>query len=323
MRLDETLSTTMGNKLIELFKNDEKAFHILYAVSSTRKTRLRSIFKMALRNELFLIYMECLIPMDENRSGCKSTPDTNFIELVKRITKIQSSMSENEFRLEAACLIALEFTAQTCIIRIKSYLGSFEFNTGEIESVFMIAFGDLKEHGKQFVFAIDEASAAAKLFYPYFISGHNGNKYRGLLTPLVVFLYQFQAPAGTSFSLEYGSTIYSDIGKGSITNYLIDFEILTIEMIESYLELISHQLESKFGNIIEKENPYDNIDHHGWKNVMKILFVDCWFFGSYIPSHEINDWERHLIEADIAHLLENNKKSLAIDEPLSVDVVKK
>lgn len=59
------------------------------------------------------------------------------------------------------------------------------------------------------------------------------------LTPLVMFLYQFQAPvviAGTSFSLEYGRSIYGDIGKGTTVDYLIDFEMLTVEMIESYLE---------------------------------------------------------------------------------------
>ena len=199
-----------------------------------------------------------------------------------------------------------------------------------------------------------------------------------------MFLNHFQVPiviAGTFFSLEYGRTIYSGIGKGATTDYLVDFEILTDKMIESYLkrflnlsdcnlkdiiefknlagrprfatrlvleiirleekskdlskqdvlesavkqtiQIISGQLESKFSGIIEREKPYDNVDPHGWKNIMETLFVDCWFFGGYIPSHEICPRERNLIEADIAHLLENNKKSLAIDELLSVNVVKK
>ena len=167
MRLDQTLSTTMGNKLIKLFKNNKKAFHVLYAVSGAGKTR--SIFEMAMHNELFVIYMECLPSLDEDRTGFESTPDTNFVGLFRRITAIQS-MQDNEFRSEAERLIALEFTVrvlylvllekrgkltprshllaqinggQACIATIKSYLSSFEFETNEIESVVRIAFRNL------------------------------------------------------------------------------------------------------------------------------------------------------------------------------------
>ncbi|GBC02095.1 hypothetical protein RclHR1_04450003 [Rhizophagus clarus] len=93
--------------------------------------------------------------------------------------------------------------------------------------------------------------------------------------------------------------------------------------VKKTIQVINRQLEFEFNDIIKNEKPYDNVDRHGWEDVMETLFVDCWFFGGYIPNHEINDRERHLVEAGIAHLLENNKKSLAIDEPLSVNVVKK
>ncbi|CAB4491594.1 hypothetical protein RhiirA5_418499 [Rhizophagus irregularis] len=239
-----------------------------------------------------------------------------------------------------------------------------------------------KGYNKRVVFAIDEASAASTLFYPRFANsrGHDS----GLLTPLVMFLDNFQVPiiiAGTSFSLEYGKS-NSDIGKGKTPNYLIDFEMLTVENIESYLErflslsdcnlkdivelkylagrprfaarivlevirlekngngfiskqdvlkeaikqtinVISGQLEFKFSEIVEKKNPYDIVDFHAWKNIMETLFVNCWFFGSYMASYEINDHKIFLIENGIAHLLKNNKSFLAIDEPLSVDAVKK
>ncbi|CAG8599845.1 16690_t:CDS:2 [Rhizophagus irregularis] len=161
MRLDETLSTAMGNKLIKLFENNETAFHLLYAVSGAGKTR--SIFEMAMHNKFFVIYMECRGSMDEDRAFLDPTHDINFAELDERITEILS-LSENEFRSKAKCLIALEFTArvfylilllernegltprdhllaqigggQTCIAMIKTYLKSFK--TAELESVLRI-----------------------------------------------------------------------------------------------------------------------------------------------------------------------------------------
>jgi hypothetical protein len=66
---------------------------------------------MVMHNEFFIIYVECRKSMDENRAGFESTPDTNFAELDKRITEILS-LSEDEFRLKAERLIALEITAR-------------------------------------------------------------------------------------------------------------------------------------------------------------------------------------------------------------------
>ncbi|CAB5390881.1 unnamed protein product [Rhizophagus irregularis] len=383
MRLDETLSNAMGNKLIKLFENNETAFHLLYAVSGAGKTR--SIFEMAMHNKFFVIYMECRGSMDEDRAFLDPTHDINFAELDERISEILS-LSENEFRSKAKHLIALEFTArvfylilllernegnltprdhllaqigggQTCIAMIKMYLKSFK--TAELESVLRIA---LEHYLKEIT-----------------NEGHDS----GLLTPLVMFLDNFQVPiviAGTSFSLEYGKS-NSDIGKGKTPDYLIDFEMLTVENIESYLERflnlsdcnlkdivelkylagrprfaahivlevihlekngngfiskqdvlkeaikqtinVISQLEFKFSEIVEKKNPYDIVDFHAWKNIMETLFVNCWFFGGYMASYEINDHKIFLIENGIAHLLKNNKSFLAIDEPLSVDAVKK
>src|SRR5688572_30480453 len=61
----------------------------------------------------------------------------------------------------------------------------------------------------------------------------------GLLTPMIEFLNRRSAPiviAGTSFSLEQGKCIQSDIGKGVTKDYLVDFQTLTIKEVESYLE---------------------------------------------------------------------------------------
>jgi hypothetical protein len=42
--------------------------------------------------------------------------------------------------------------------------------------------------------------------------------------------------AGTSFSLEHGKSIQSDIGKGITDDYIVNFQSLTIEEVKSYLE---------------------------------------------------------------------------------------
>jgi hypothetical protein len=92
------------------------------------------------------------------------------------------------------------------------------------------------------------------------------------------------------------------------------------EAIEATIKAISERLKSTLEKFIEVAN--DGNDSHGWKNTMDALFIGCQFFGGYVSRYEVDDRERKLIDSGIAHLLENNKKSLVIDEPLAVEVVK-
>ena len=185
--------------------------------------------------------------------------------------------------------------------------------------------------------------------------------------------------SGTSFSLEQGESILSDIGKGVINEYLDEFESFTTENVETYLENLLElsdcdlksikefnclagrprfasrlvveiiRVEAKCGKTESKQNVLkiaieatikaiserlkstlekfievasDGNDSHGWKNTMDALFIGCQFFGGYVSRYEVNDRERKLIDSGIARLSENNKKSLVIDEPLAVEVVK-
>src|SRR3954447_8368244 len=80
--------------------------------------------------------------------------------------------------------------------------------------------------GKRPIFAIDEANVAiTKYFFGYFKNLHD--KPRGLLTPMVVFLFKQSTSiviSGTSFSLSQGESVLSDIGKGVTSEYLDKFE---------------------------------------------------------------------------------------------------
>ncbi|CAG8470689.1 11402_t:CDS:2 [Funneliformis mosseae] len=403
MRLDDKFISPMGDRLIKLCK-DENMFHLLYAVSG----KTRAIFDMAMHNEIFITYIECLKRKDEI-AGLEPAADANFGELVVRITEIFEKKPINLAVLEANRLIALEFTArvlhfillkenienltprdyllaqinggQNCIANIKLYLISFEFTTAEMEAIFIIATQDhLTLNRETHLFAIDEANAATTIFFGNFLN-HN-NHPRGLLTPLITFLGQLRVPiviAGTSFTLGHGKSIYGDIGKGVTADYLVDFKMLKLEEVESYLEryldlsecnlknieeikylagrprfaarfvleiirleknynrtiskqdvlkqaikqtieAISDRLKSTLENIIK--DAYDGSDKNGWKNIMEVLFVNCWFFGGYVSRHEVVDRSRRLIDSGIARLVENDKKSMVIDELITVDVVK-
>jgi hypothetical protein len=90
--------------------------------------------------------------------------------------------------------------------------------------------------------------------------------------------------------------------------------------IKATIKAISERLKSTLEKFIEVAN--NGSDSHGWKNTMDALFIGCQFFGGYVTRHEVDDREIKLIDSGIAHLLENNKRSLVIDEPLAVEVVK-
>jgi hypothetical protein len=55
---------------------------------------------------------------------------------------------------------------------------------------------------------------------------------------MVVFLFEHRASiviSGTSFSLEQGESVLSDVGKGVTNEYLDEFGSFSIENLESYL----------------------------------------------------------------------------------------
>ena len=54
MRLNDKEITPMSEHLVTLFENEEKAFHLLYAVSGAGKTR--AIFDMAMHNNIYRMY---------------------------------------------------------------------------------------------------------------------------------------------------------------------------------------------------------------------------------------------------------------------------
>src|SRR5437762_3356931 len=88
MRLNDKEIIPIGKYFITLFKNKEKAFYLLYAVSGADKTR--AIFDMAMHNEIFVTYIEYMSAADKSQSCVKMEPtaDTNFGDLVERIRKI-------------------------------------------------------------------------------------------------------------------------------------------------------------------------------------------------------------------------------------------
>src|SRR5436190_2065197 len=123
---------------------------------------------MAMHNEIFVTYIECLPAADESKAHKKMEPtaDTNFQNLVVRISEIKvnpgSEDAKESFRLEAQRFIAQDFTARILylvilkkrfesltpceyllsqidggrqsIALIKTYLKSFE--TSDLETIF-------------------------------------------------------------------------------------------------------------------------------------------------------------------------------------------
>lgn len=121
MRLNDKKITPMGEYLVELFENEEKAFHLLYAVSGAGKTR--AIFDMAMHNKIFVTYIECMPAADESQGCVKMEPtaDTNFGDLVERIKEINVRTDDEHdnienamklFRVKAKHFIAQDFTAR-------------------------------------------------------------------------------------------------------------------------------------------------------------------------------------------------------------------
>ena len=73
---------------------------------------------------------------------------------------------------------------------------------------------------------------------------------------MLEFLYQQPVSiviAGTSFSLEQGKSIQSDIGKGVTDDYIVNFQTLTIEEVESYLERYLDLSKCNFKDIEERK----------------------------------------------------------------------
>ena len=71
---------------------------------------------------------------------------------------------------------------------------------------------------------------------------------------MVEFLYRQPVSiviAGTSFSLEQGKSIQSNIGKGITDDYIVNFQTLTIKDVESYLEYYLDLSECNFKDIEE------------------------------------------------------------------------
>jgi hypothetical protein len=170
MRLNDEEIIPMGEHLVTLFENEEKACHLLYAVSGAGKTR--AIFDMAMHNKIFVTYIECIPAAGESKVFEKMEPtaDTNFGKLVEKIKECFATLAIELARIEAKRLIALEFTArvlylvilkkrvesltpreylltqinggQESIAMIKPYLKSFE--TSDLETIFMHALRYLK-----------------------------------------------------------------------------------------------------------------------------------------------------------------------------------
>jgi hypothetical protein len=59
--------------------------------------------------------------------------------------------------------------------------------------------------------------------------------------------------AGTSFSLEQGKSIQSNIGKGVTDDYIVNFQSLTVEEVESYLEHYLDLSKCNFKDIEERK----------------------------------------------------------------------
>jgi len=112
MRLNDENITPMGEHLVTLFENEEKAFHLLYAVSGAGKTR--AIFDMAMHNKIFVTYIECMPAADESQGCVKMEPtaDTNFGDLDKRIKESFATLTIERARVEAERFIAQDFTAR-------------------------------------------------------------------------------------------------------------------------------------------------------------------------------------------------------------------
>lgn len=73
---------------------------------------------------------------------------------------------------------------------------------------------------------------------------------------MVEFLYRQPVSiviAGTSFSLEQGKSIQSDIGKGITDDYIVNFQTLTVEEVESYLMHYLNFSDCNFNDIEERK----------------------------------------------------------------------
>ncbi|PKY47329.1 hypothetical protein RhiirA4_462483 [Rhizophagus irregularis] len=248
---------------------------------------------------------------------------------------------------------------QMCIADIKYSLASYEFEIDDLESIFRISSRYLEEQlGGQPIFSIDKANIAITKYFFGDFRNLNG-KPCGLLTPMVVFLFDQRASiviSGTSFSLEQKESVLSDVSKGVINEYLDEFGSFTIENIESYLRsllelsecdlksieefkcLIGHpcfasrlvveiiRVENKYGENKSKQDVFKEaikatikaVDERLKSTLEKFIEVA----NDDISRYELDDRSRKLIDSGIAHLAENNNKSLVIDEPLAVDVVK-
>ena len=166
MRLTEQV-TPMGQKLTSSFEGKKDFFQIIYGVSGAGKTR--AIFDMA--RSLFMIYIDCAPLRDETTANIEPTNDTNFSVLVQKIKHNFTKLPIDEAILKADYHIALEFVArviylillkkavenlnpqqyllaqinggQGCIAKINHRLTSYEFEIGDLKSIFRIALEQL------------------------------------------------------------------------------------------------------------------------------------------------------------------------------------
>jgi hypothetical protein len=111
MRLNDKSITGMGKKLVELCKNEKRAFQLLYAVSGAGKTR--AIFDMAMHEDgIFVTYIECRPSTDVKSIILEPTLDRNFAQLVSSIEDVFARMTIETARSETKRLITLEYAAR-------------------------------------------------------------------------------------------------------------------------------------------------------------------------------------------------------------------
>ncbi|GJJ75042.1 hypothetical protein EMPS_07400 [Entomortierella parvispora] len=257
LRLNEQPSD-MGETLAKLCRFN--VLHVIFAVSGAGKTR--SIFDVAMREKssMFLMYIECCegCPLT---SGDEPTGDRNFMRLYQRMKHMEETtgLSTKNGKAEADRLIALEFASrifhlvlmlekkkdltprdyllsqlnggQQSITEISNCLDELDYDT--LRVLFEKAYARLKTlvANFQFAIAIDEATVGSNLFDGQF-KNHKDHG-RGILTPLLEHISPYPIPvliAGTSFTLQHGRKVKSDI------NFISDYKPLSIAEVEAYIQ---------------------------------------------------------------------------------------